>query len=244
MAITYKEDFDLNALSFEDVIDGLNKYFAEDDTSVRVPRSLVEIKGYNNIIFYRFDAEKYLDKLIAWLRTEHGIFYYPGMEAKYAKTERIPPLTERSMDEGALNSLKKLYKRVTGEEPEVDSHTIIADGIWNAVSVKDSQIVKLQTQMKKQGEELRILKSKCSSLNEKDIMDYIRQEASKNGYNLPEKVDGEPLTIERVFHDLFDLMRRRGEELRILGLKCRRMNEIVEELNTLNDEIKKENPYE
>ena len=87
----------------------------------------------------------YLDKLIAWLRTEHGIFYYPGIKAKYAKTERIPPLTERLMDEGALNSLKKLHKRVTGEEPEVDSHTLIADGISHQVSVYEVQIEELKT---------------------------------------------------------------------------------------------------
>lgn len=144
MASTEQEEFNLNDLSFEDVIDGLNKYFAEDETRVRVPRSFVGIKGFNNVIFYHFDAEKYLDKLIAWLRTEHGIFYYPGMEAKYAKTERIPPLTERLMDEGALNSLKKLHKRVTGEEPEVDSHTLIADGIAHRVSVYEAEVEELK----------------------------------------------------------------------------------------------------
>ena len=73
-------------------------------------------------------------------------------------------------------------------------------------------------------------------------MDYIRKEASQNGYNLPEKVDGEPLTIERVFHDLLDLMRKRGEELRILNSKCDRLDEIVGELNTLNNEIKEDLP--
>lgn len=147
MGISNKEEFDINdsGIGFEDVIDGLNKYFAEDETRVRVPRSIVEIRSRNKILFYRFNAEMYLDKLIAWLRTEHGIFYYPGMEAKYAKTEKIPPLTERLMDEGALNSLKKLHKRVTGEEPEVDSHTLIADGISHAVSVKDAQIEELKT---------------------------------------------------------------------------------------------------
>lgn len=148
MGITYKEEkeeFDLNDLDFKNVIDGLNKYFAEDETRVQVPRSFVGIKGYNDVLFYHFDAEMYLDKLITWLRTEHGIFYYPGMEAKYAKTERIPPLTERLMDEGALNSIKKLHKRVTGEEPEVDSHTLIADGISHAISVKDAQIDELKT---------------------------------------------------------------------------------------------------
>ena len=151
MGISNKEEFDVNdsGICFEDVIDGLNKYFAENETRVRVPRSIVEIRSRNKILFYRFDAEMYLDKLIAWLRTEHGIFYYPGMEAKYAKIEKIPPLTERLMDEGALNSLKKLHKRVTGEEPEVDSHTLIADSIRHAVYEKESEIEKLKEENQK-----------------------------------------------------------------------------------------------
>jgi hypothetical protein len=73
-------------------------------------------------------------------------------------------------------------------------------------------------------------------------MNNIRQEASRNGYALPEKVDGEPLIIERVFHDLLELLRKRGEELRILNSKCNRLDEIVEELNTLNGEIKEDQP--
>ena len=262
MGIDNKEEFDLNdllnKLEFSDVINGLNEYFAVDETRVRIPRSYVEIKSPDIVVmqivlqpnnpvfqnrFYRFDAEMYLDKLVTWLRTEHGIFYYPGMEAKYAKMERIPPLTERLMDEGALNSLKKLYKRVTGKEPEVDSHTLIADGISHAVSVKEVQIEELQTHVNLLRENLwdKELKTHIDSL-QKDIMDHIRQEASRNGYNLPEKVDGEPLTIERVFHDLLELMRKRGEELRILESKCNRLDEIVEELNTLNSEIKEDLP--
>lgn len=233
MGINNKWLFNLNDLRFENVIDGLNKYFAEDETRVRVPRSFVEVKGDQKPIFYRFDAEMYLDKLIAWLRTEHGIFYYPGMEAKYAKTERIPPLTERLMDEGALNSLKKLHKRVTGKEPEVDSHTLIADGISHQVSVYEVQIEELKTNI-----DFGINKG----INKiyKDIMDHIRQEAFQHGYTLPEKVDGEPLNIERAFYDLLEVLRKRGEELRTLESKCNRLNEIVEELNTLNNEIKEE----
>lgn len=40
----------------------------------------------------------------------------------------------------------------------------------------------------------------------KDIMNYIRQEASRNGFDLPEEIDGGPLTIKRVFHDLLELL--------------------------------------
>ena len=184
MAITYKEEFNLNDLGFEVVIDGLNKYFSEDETRIRVPRSFVEIKSFNEVLFFRFDAGMYLDKLIAWLRTEHGVFYYPGMEAKYAKTERIPPLTERLMDEGALNSLKKLHKRVTGKEPEVDSHTLIADGISHAVSVKETQIEEL--------------KQKC---------DFLEDELGK------EAVIREFLNRRRMTKTKLDTIERKLEEL-------------------------------
>ena len=96
MAVTYKDGFNLNDLSFETVIGALNKYFANDKHDT----SFIEVRKTGAV--YLFSA----DDLIAWLRTEHVIFYYPGMEAKHAKMERIPPLTERLMDEGALNSLK------------------------------------------------------------------------------------------------------------------------------------------
>lgn len=170
MDVTSKEVFNLDELVFEMVIDALNKYFANNKRDT----SFIEVR--KNSAVYRLSA----DDLITWLRTKHGIFYYPGMEAKYAKDEkRIPPFSERLMDDGALNSLKKLHKRVTGEEPEVDSHTLIADGILhgisNAISVKDAQIVELQTQMRKQGEELRILKSKYKAKESgiEDLKEHI-----------------------------------------------------------------------
>lgn len=230
MAITYKEEVNLNDLNFKDVIDGLNNYFAEDETRVRVPGSYVEIKNSDKII-YRFVAEKHLDKLIAWLRTEHGIFYYPGMEAKYAKTEKIPPLTERLMDKGALNSLKKLYKRVVGEEPIWDSHTLIAEGIAEQVSIHKIQIDSLQKDLKKEKEKALIeaadREEEIESLQKRNyelylkyrhyIMKKIRFEASLNGFELPEKVDGAPLSIERVFRDLIELLKKRDAEIKNLN---------------------------
>lgn len=47
----------------------------------------------------------------------------------------------------------------------------------------------------------------------KSIMCNIRQEASRNGFALPEKVDGEPLSIERTFHDLLELLMKRTAEI-------------------------------
>lgn len=43
----------------------------------------------------------------------------------------------------------------------------------------------------------------------KDIMSYIRQEASRNGFDLPEEIDGGPLTVKRVFHDLLELLKKK-----------------------------------
>lgn len=230
MSIKTRE-FTLNDLEFSDVINGLNKHFAEPE-----PRpGFVEVNVYDgNAIFYRFDAEMWLDKLIAWLRTEHGIFYYPGMEAKYAKTDKILPFTDRMRDEGAFNSLRRLHKIVTGVEAETDSPTLIASAIANDVAVLRNDL-KNALEAKES-----FFESKGRHDYKRGLMDYIRQESVQNGYNLPEEVDGEPLTIERVFHDLLDLMRMRGDELRILESKCSRLNEIVEELNALNNEIKEE----
>lgn len=429
MENVYKDVFNLDELFIETIIGALNKYFAND----KYDTSFIEVR--RNGVVYRVST----DDLIAWLRTKHGIFYYPGMEAKYAKTERIPPFTERIMDKGALNSLKKLYKNVTGEEDQTSSHTLIASTIscnfsnkdrmisllkeqnellkdeirncnaelatkWTKTSLIDwlhqrarhknvelddaflysddtqynwtdivdflfdeivkmrEELISLETDLKKAKTEKEKFLAELKEVNEKrwkdlsdinkalgcggmnghvddfatavkaraecvfeehkgypkrrdkaiadyqalceeyqdvknnqrsdinklirdyctkndiiapspylsdeacveylflvvdlerehraavgkqmvedykkDIMDHIRQEASLNGFNLPEKVDGEPLTIKRVFHDLLDLMRIRGEELRILKSKCNHLNEIVGELNALNDEIK------
>lgn len=47
-----------------------------------------------------------------------------------------------------------------------------------------------------------------------NIMNDIRQEASRYGFDLPEKVDGAPLSIERTFHDLLELLKKRTAEIK------------------------------
>lgn len=47
-----------------------------------------------------------------------------------------------------------------------------------------------------------------------DIMNYIRQESSRNGFELPEEIDGEPLTVKRVFHDLLELLRMKETKIK------------------------------
>ena len=222
MAITYKEEFNLNdilittnRLSFKDVIDGLNKYFAEDETRVRVPRSCVEISSSDKA-FYRFDAEMYLDKLIAWLRSEHGIFYYPGMEAKYAKAEKsIPPFTERMKNDGALRTLKKLHKIVTGEEAsdKADSPTLIAAAIENDFAVL-KQDLKNALEAKESFFETKGKLAIC-----KELKEYITNESKKYGVDIPEEIDGETITIERTFHDLLEALKNRKAELKEVNEK-------------------------
>lgn len=206
MDVTNKKEFNLNDLftffSFLDVIDGLNKYFAEDETRVRVPRSFVEIKGPSKVIFYRFDAEMYLDKLIAWLRTEHGIFYYPGMEAKYAKTERIPPFTERMKNDGALRTLKKLHKIVTNVEvsDKADSPTLIAAAIENDFAV-------LKQDLKN------ALEAKESFFETKGKLNYRKEHILKDLYRdiLHKQPDG--LSDEDIATKILDKMLEMKERL-------------------------------
>lgn len=283
-------------VTYETVINGLNGYFTSE------PRNdYITVKMESDDIkqdFALYEAETWADILISWLRTKHEIFYYPGMEAKYAKSEKIRPFTERMMDEGALKCLKALYKCVIGQEVGINSHTLIADGIKCAVSIKESEIKKMKkriaelesnfkavcveddifrTRALKAEEEVRKLKVELNAVKDtvsqvrsrlnnkfchlgyeedlvkladiavkavdardetishikataqkeavcKDIMNYIRQEASRNGFEIPEEIDGEPLTIKRVFHDLLELMRKRGAEIK--GVNDKRLKDL------------------
>lgn len=125
---------------YAEVIEGLNGYFTSE------PRNeyITIHRRIDSRTFYLYDPEAWADILITWLRTKHEIFYYPGMEAKYAKMEKIPSFTERMMDEGAYNSLKALHKRVTGKETSTNSHTLIADNIKYFVNEEESDIKKLK----------------------------------------------------------------------------------------------------
>lgn len=225
------QDILLASVVCSEVIEGLNRYFASE------PRNnYISIwPTVNKRDFVLYEPEAWADILIEWLRKKHDIFYYPGMEVKHAKIERIPPLTERLMDEGALNSLKALHKRITGEDPAVSSHTLIADAIRCSVYEKESEIEELKADLKKaKMEKEKFLievadrEEEIEELQNKDydvylehrryiinsIVNNIRQEASRNGFDLPKKIDGEPLSIERTFHDLLELLMKRTAEIK------------------------------
>ena len=201
--IEFKDDFNLNELSFSNVIDGLNKYFSEAETQ-RVLQPFIEVKG-DKVIFYRFNAEMYLDKLITWLRTKHGIFYYPGMESKYAKAEKmIPPFSERMKNDGALNTLKKLHKLVTGVEvsDKADSPTLIAAAIETDFAV-------LKQDLKNALEAKESFFETKGKLNyRKELMEYIVKTEKKYGICFSDLHDDEEFRPERIFDDLLDKMTR------------------------------------
>lgn len=87
-------------------------------------------------------------------------------------------------------------------------------------------------------EEIRKLKKEAEGAHKeivcKDIMNYIRQEASRNGFILPEEIDGEPLTIKRVFHDLLELLRMKETRIRNAERETRK---------AVNDQLKKDTDY-
>lgn len=312
----------LASVTYETVINGLNGYFASEPRNDYITVKMVSDKQNSAL----YEPEAWADIMITWLRTKHGIFYYPGMEAKYAKMEKIPSFTKRMMNEGAFNSLKKLYKNVTGEEDKTDSPTLIVSTIscnfsnkdktisvlkeqiellkgevrnlnaelatkWTKTSLIDwlqqearhkgvelddaflysddaqydwtdivdflfDEIVKMRREIKSKESGIEDLKEhitlleadlkkakiekekllievvdreeEIESLQNKDydvylehrqyiiksIMCDIHQDASRNGFNLPEEIDGEPLSIERTFHDLLELLMKRTKEIR------------------------------
>ena len=214
--IEFKEDFNLNELSFSNVIDGLNKYFAEAETQ-RVLQPFVEIKSKSDkVIFYRFDSEMYLDKLITWLRTKHGIFYYPGMESKYAKAEKtIPPFSERMKNDGALNTLKKLHKLVTGDEvsDKADSPTLIAATIENDFAV-------LKQDLKNAFEAKESFFETKGKLNyRKELMGYIIKTEKKYGIRFSDLHDDEEFRPERIFDDLLGVLKKCETEIKEVNEK-------------------------
>lgn len=129
-------------------------------------------------MFFLYDPEKWADILISWLRTKHDIFYYPGMEAKYAKAEkRIPPFSERMKNDGALNTLKKLHKLVTGVEVSdtADSPTLIAAAIETDFAV-------LKQDLKNALETKESFFETKGKLNyRKELMEYITKTEKKYG---------------------------------------------------------------
>lgn len=135
-----------------DVIEGLNRYFAETKAH-RYLRASLEIRNgevkpgnyyvLRNIVFdvsvpkikefgYYYlicDPEEVVGMAINWLREEHDIFYTPGMEA---------PVEDFDVDEAA-----KEYEKETRKELRGSWGDIIA-ALQKSIAEKDSRIKGLE----------------------------------------------------------------------------------------------------
>ena len=104
--------------SYAEVIKGLNEFYSGETKN-----TLCE--GYFRVFSEAHDTEyillidKWLNKAIEWLRVKHEIFYHPGMEARYAKTDDMyETLEERWRNRRAWDALEYLYKTVCKDGKE------------------------------------------------------------------------------------------------------------------------------
>ena len=206
----------------KNVIEGLNGYYESERT--------VPTKGFIRV--YRdldgpayLGADMWLSALIEWLREDHAIFYRPGLIFDQVEAARnaakICCLRAHIKEE---LSKRDLWCNKDEDIPE------LVEGLFRALDCCDERANENRKEaatLSKQNRELK--ESVC-----KDIMNYIRYEASRNGFNLPEEIDGEPLTVKRAFHDLLEVMRKRGEEIRIAEIETRK---------AVNEQLKKDTDY-
>lgn len=187
-------------VTYEAVIDGLNGYFTSE------PRNnYISIwPTVNKRDFVLYEPEAWADILIEWLRKKHDIFYRPGMTLDQVESARSAAkmccLRAHIKDEICKRGL---WFGADEDIPElVDTLFKVIDECRECVDKNRKDAAKLS----KENGELR--------KEVKDIMNDIRQESSRNGFEFPEEIDGEPLTVKRVFHDLLELLRMKETRIR------------------------------
>lgn len=175
----------------KEVIKGLNGYYESDKRNgyITVKRNDVEGPAYLSTILW-------LSALIEWLREDHDIFYYPGMDIRDSGGPGlIFDQVEAARNAAKMCGLRAHIKDELGmRDLWFDKNADIlelVDTLFRALDCCDETINRLT----------RPWNDEC-----KDIMNYIRHEASRNGFDLPEEIDGGALTIKRVFHDLLELL--------------------------------------
>lgn len=214
----------------KEVIAGLNGYYESDKRNgyITVRRNDVEGPAY-------FTAALYLSALIEWLRVDHDIFYYPGMDILDSGEAGMEAKKE-DVWKNVMNCIRQEPSQNGFDLPRA-CQDLIEDLKKREVEIKElkERITLLETDLKKaKMEKEKFLievadrEEEIESLQNKDydvylehrqyiikgIMCNIRQDASRNGFALPEKVDGEPLSIERTFHDLIELLMKRTAEVK------------------------------
>ena len=250
MAIENVREHNFNA---KYVIDGLNGYYEDKQTFIRVYRDFGQGPIY-------LDTGLWLSALIEWLREDHDIFYRPGLifdQVEAARNaakmcclrahikdemskrglwctaeEDIPELVDtlfKAYDEcsKARDRNRKDATKLSEVTQELRKElNTLKDTVSKVRSRLNSKFIPLpgyEDDLEKLVDiALRGVEARDETINHltrpwhdeyKDLMDYIRQEVSRNGYKLLEEI-GEPLTVKRVFHDLLELLVKRTAEIR------------------------------
>ena len=190
----------------KEVIKGLNGYYESDkrNSYITVRRNDAEAPAY-------LTTALYLSALIEWLREDFDIFYRPGLIFDQIEAARnaakMCGLRAHIKDE---ISKRGLWCGADADIPE------LVDTLFKAYDECGEHADKNRKEVVKLSKENRELKEGVCE----DIMKYVRQEASRNGFELSDEVDGEPInikmiiTVKRVFHDLLELLRKRTAEIK------------------------------
>lgn len=222
------KDILLASVAYSEVIEGLNRYFTSEPRNNYI--SIWPTVNAQDFVLY--EPEAWADILIEWLRKKHDIFYRPGL-----KLDQVEAARSAAKKEAKQECYKYLWDRLRVLSPDCDALKItdyekLVDRIFYEMSLIAGNCKECQRKhstekfdyiwrTNKAEEEVKKLKEQLDKVEDaqkeavcKDIMNYIRHESSRNGFELPEEIDGEPLTIKRVFHDLLELMRKRGAEIK------------------------------
>lgn len=182
--------------TYEAVIEGLNGYFASE------PRNdYITVKMESDGIkqdFVLYEPEAWADILIEWLRKKHDIFYRPGMTLGHVEAAR----SAAKMCRLRAHIKDEIRKRGLwfGEDEDIPE---LVDTLFKAYDEEGERADKNRKEVK--------------DIILQDIMNDIRQESSRNGFEFPEEIDGEPLTVKRVFHDLLELLRMKETRIKTLN---------------------------
>lgn len=150
-----------------DVIEGLNRYFAETKAK-RYLRASLEIRNgvwtsnpdyRKDVVFTNSppdrltrsghacwnyylicDPEEVVGVAINWLREEHDIFYTPGMEVPVEAFNEYEKETRKDLKEALQRRLHEAKKRIVALEKGIDQQKARIKELEQSIAEKDSHI--------------------------------------------------------------------------------------------------------
>lgn len=147
---------------------------------------------------------------------EDDIFRTRALKAEEEVKKLKEQLDKATADYQALSEENKKLKE-SGIEDLKEHITLLEADLKKAKMEKEKFLIEVADR----DEEIESLQKKGADLYSEHrhyivngIMNDIRQEASRCGFDLPEKVDGAPLSIGRTFHDLLELLKKRTAEIK------------------------------